>query len=149
MQENWNKIGFVNGSGNSVSTKEYSFIDSPVKSGTYQYRLKQLDLDGNFEYSQSVEVNFSNTPVGFQLNQNFPNPFNPSTTIKFTTPEAGNVSLKVYNLLGQQVRNLVSGFMEAGTHSINFNAVGLQSGLYFYRLESAGLNQVKKMTLLK
>ncbi len=64
-------------------------------------------------------------------------------------PEAGNVSLKVYNLLGQEVRTLINGFMESGIHTVNFNADGLQSGLYFYKLEAAGFNQVKKMTLLK
>ncbi len=90
-----------------------------------------------------------NAPINFSLSQNYPNPFNPSTTIKFSTSESGSVSLKVYNLLGQQVRTLINGFVEAGTHAVKFNAEGLHSGLYFYKLESAGFSQVKKMTLLK
>ncbi len=147
--ESWNKIGFVNGNGNSVSNKQYSYLDKSVNTGAYQYRLKQIDFSGNYEYLKTVEVNVSNNPIGFQLSQNYPNPFNPSTKISFDIPESGNVSLIIYNVLGQQVKTLVNNFMEAGTHTINFSAEGLQSGLYFYKLESSGLNQVKKMTLLK
>ena len=146
--EGWNKIGFVNGNGNSVSTKEYSYIDKSVTSGNYEYRLKQIDFGGRYEYSKVVEVSILK-PEQFSLDQNYPNPFNPSTKINFTTEQSGNVSLIIYNVLGQQIRTLVNGFMEAGQHSIEFNAGGLQSGLYFYKLESSGLNQVKKMTLLK
>ncbi len=124
-------------------------MDKSVTSGTYQYRLKQIDFNGKYEYSKIVEVNYSNTPSSFKLSQNYPNPFNPSTKISFDIPESGNVSLIIYNVLGQQVKTLLNNFMEAGTHTINFNAEGLQSGLYFYRLESSGLNEVKKMTLLK
>ena len=81
--------------------------------------------------------------------QNYPNPFNPSTTIRFSLPQAGNVKLTVYNLLGEQVIQLVNDFREAGMHTINFNASELNSGIYIYKIEAAGLVQTKKMTLLK
>ncbi len=148
-EASFHKIGFVNGSGNSVSTKGYSYLDKSLTSGTYEYRLKQIDFSGKYEYSKAVEVKVSNKPSGFQLSQNYPNPFNPSTKINFNTAQSGNVSLIIYNVLGQQVRTLVNGFMEAGEHTINFSAEGLQSGLYFYKLQSSGMNEVKKMTLLK
>ncbi len=144
----FNKIAFIPGHGTSTQTLNYSYVDNST-SGKMYYRLKQIDFDGSYSYSKAVEVSVTSTPSEFQLAQNYPNPFNPSTKIKFNIPEAGNVSLKVYNLLGQQVRTLLSGLMQAGTHTINFDASGLHSGLYFYKLEAAGFSQVKKMTLLK
>jgi hypothetical protein len=148
----------VKGYGNSISPKDYSFIDNDVISGKYSYRLKQIDNNGNFEYSKIIEVDLG-SPGKFELSQNYPNPFNPVTTIKYTLPESGNVKLNVYNLLGEQVAELVDEFKEAGVHTINFsalggsasggNAYGLQSGVYIYKLESNGFVQSKKMTLLK
>ena len=96
-----------------------------------------------------VEESVNSVPDAFQLKQNFPNPFNPSTTIEFTLPQAGNVKLTVYNLLGEEVAQLVNEFKEAGVHTINFNASGLNSGVYIYKLEANGLVQTRKMTLLK
>jgi hypothetical protein len=146
--KSWIKIGTVSGKGTTIEPQAYSFTDNNVTNGKYSYRLKQTDFDGTFAYSKTAEVNV-NTPVVYELSQNYPNPFNPSTSIKFAIPQAGNVSLKVYNMLGQEVKTLVNGFREAGSHTVNFNADNLNSGLYFYKLESGNFSQVRKMTLLK
>jgi Secretion system C-terminal sorting domain len=88
-------------------------------------------------------------PKQFSLNQNYPNPFNPSTTISFDLPKENHVTLNIYNLLGQKVASLLNEDMAAGTHSVNFNADNLPSGLYFYQLQSGNFNSIKKMMLLK
>ena len=144
----WEKIGFVNGNGNSNSPKSYSYEDKNVTAGKYSYRLKQIDNDGQFEYSKTIEVDFG-TPGKFELAQNFPNPFNPETAIRFTLPAASSVKLTVFNLLGQEVKLLVNEYKEAGTHIINFNASDFNSGVYIYRLETNGVTQTRKMTLIK
>ena len=154
----WNTIGFVIGHGNSNSPKDYSFIDNSAGYGKYSYRLKQIDTDGQFEYSKVIEVDLG-SPTKFELSQNYPNPFNPVTTIKFSVPQSGNVKLTVYNLLGEQIAEPVNGFKEAGIHTINFSAKGgsafggnayaLPSGLYIYKLEANGFVQSRKMTLIK
>jgi len=147
-QTEWTKLGFVEGNGNSNSPKDYSFIDDDVLAGKYSYRLKQIDADGNFEYSKIVEVDLS-PPTKFELSQNYPNPFNPTTTIRFSLPQSGNVKLTVYNLLGEQVAELVNGIKEAGVHSVTFDATELNSGIYIYKLEADGVVQSRKMTLIK
>jgi hypothetical protein len=144
----WDVLGFVEGSGNSNSPKEYSFVDGNVTAGKYSYRLKQLDTDGNYEYSKVIDVEFS-SPTKFELSQNYPNPFNPITTISYSLPESGNVKLAVYNLLGEQVAELVNGFKEAGIHKINFNAGNLNSGIYLYMLDTEKGTLMNKMTLLR
>lgn len=144
----WNSIGFVQGNGTTTEAKQYSFVDNSVSAGNYSYRLKQIDFDGTFEYSNSVEVEVS-SPAVYELAQNYPNPFNPSTTIQFSLPKSSNVLLKVYNLLGQEVATLLDGFREAGVHFINFDAVNLNSGLYIYKIEADGFSTARKMTLIK
>jgi hypothetical protein len=145
---NWSNVAFVNGSGTTSSEKKYSYFDGSLTAGKYQYRLKQIDFDGSFEYSKVVDVDV-NAPSKFELSQNYPNPFNPSTKISYSVPKTGYVSLKVYNALGQEVAGLVNGVKEAGIHTIEFNAVNLNSGIYFYKLEAGDITQVKKMTLIK
>jgi hypothetical protein len=144
----WEKIGFVNGNGNSNSTKNYSFEDKSVLSGKYSYKLKQIDNDGKYEYSKTVEVDLG-IPNKFELSQNYPNPFNPNTTIKFSMPEAGNVKLTIYNILGQEVKTLVNEYKEAGVYTVNFDAENLNSGLYIYKLQVNDFTQTHKMTLIK
>jgi hypothetical protein len=146
--DNYTTIASVSGNGTSTSIHNYAYSDKLSVSGKYSYRLKQVDFSGEVNYSKAVEADV-NAPVQFGLNQNYPNPFNPSTTINFSIAKAGNVSLKVYNLLGQEVRTLLTGFKAAGSYTVNFNAEGLNSGLYLYKLETESFSQVKKMTLLK
>ena len=148
MNDIWSKIGFVEGNGNSNSINFYSFIDENVKEGIISYRLKQIDTDGNFEYSKVIEVDLS-SPGKFELRQNYPNPFNPTTTISFSLPQSGNVTLKIYNAIGEQVAELANGIKEAGIHTINFDASKLNSGVYIYSIEADGFVQSRKMILLK
>ncbi|MCH8033064.1 MAG: T9SS type A sorting domain-containing protein [Bacteroidetes bacterium] len=143
------RVGFVEGHGNSNSQKEYNFIDSEINpAGIYSYRLKQIDNDGAYEFSNQIEVNF-NVPIKFELSQNYPNPFNPSTTMSFNLPKSGVVTLKVYNLMGEEIKTLVEGYKEAGIYTVNFNAKELASGMYLYRLSTNGFTETKKLLLMK
>ena len=148
----WEKVGFVLGHGNSNSPKEYSFTDKNLTGGTnFVYRLKQIDNDGQYQFSKEVEVEV--VPKQFNLYQNYPNPFNPSTNIKFDLPEAAKVTINIYNILGEKVASLLNKTVEAGFHEVQFNGSDLSSGTYIYRMEasSSGQNfiQTKKMLLLK
>jgi|GEM_PF-3628155 len=145
----WEKIAFIEGNGNSNSPKSYSFTDKNVLRGTYSYRLKQIDTDGQFEYSDVVAVEINNLPSVYSLDQNYPNPFNPTTNIKFGLPKDAFVSLKVFNILGQEVKTLLAGFKPAGEYVIPFDASDLTSGLYLYKLETEGFSSVRKMLLTK
>ena len=130
----WEKIGFVEGHGNSNSPKEYSFTDVPNGGTKFQYRLKQIDTDGKYEYSSIVSIEI-NTPTQYALNQNFPNPFNPSTVITYSLPISSNVTLRIYDVLGKLITTLVNENQELGTYRITFNAEGLSNGMYFYELQ--------------
>jgi hypothetical protein len=147
------KIGFVPGFGTTTEPKSYSYTDQSVSNGKYYYRLKQIDYDGSFTYSEVVETEVA-LPLQFSLEQNYPNPFNPSTSIRFSLPVDANVMIAVYNLVGEKVDEIAGGNLTAGSHSVTFDASNLTSGIYFYRLDAAGINgktfsSVKKMTLLK
>jgi hypothetical protein len=145
---NYEKIGFINGNGNSNSPKSYSFVDDKVSTGKYFYRLKQIDNDGQYEYSKTIEVDVNGVKE-YKLTQNYPNPFNPATTIQYILPQAGMVKLTLYNILGQEIRTLVNEIKEAGTHTINIDASDLNSGMYIYKIESGSFVQTRKMTLVK
>ena len=149
LNNSWTKIGFVEGAGNSNSLNEYSFTDEKVVDGKYIYRLKQLDLDGKFEYSNEIEVLVNQIPTEFSLNQNYPNPFNPSTTISFSTPNDGFVTLKIYDLLGREITELVNQKLSAGNYKYDFDASKLTSGIYFYTLGCNDFTATKKMILTK
>ena len=142
------QVGYVAGFGTTTEPKSYSFSDANVSAGNYTYRLKQMDFDGSFEYSDEVNVEVL-TPGSFELSQNYPNPFNPSTTIKYSLPENSFVNLAVYNLLGENVRTLVNEVQNAGNYNLNFDASGLTSGTYVYRLSTASGTLTQKMVLLK
>ena len=105
-------------------------------------------MDGTYKYSKVVEANAAK-PLNFALNQNYPNPFNPTTTISYSIPEKSFVSLKVYNILGKEVSSLVSSQEEAGSHQVNFNAMNLSSGIYFYTIRAGNFTATKKLMLLK
>jgi len=144
----YNKIGAVTGAGTTTEPQFYSFTDNTVSNGKYYYRLKQIDFDGTYEYLKEIEVDV-NSPATFILGQNFPNPFNPETKIEYSIPENGYVKLSVYNVVGEQVAELVNGITEAGSHEMVFDASGLPSGAYFYKLQTENSIQVKKMLLTK
>jgi hypothetical protein len=150
--DQFNTIGFVAGNGTSTEKHSYTFTDENVSTGVYSYRLKQIDYNGNFEYSDAIEVDV--TPADFTLEQNYPNPFNPSTKIKFSLAAESVVSLKVFNVIGEEVAVLVNGTLPAGIQELDFNSNNLSSGIYFYKLEANGINgssfsSVKKMILNK
>ncbi len=141
-------IGFVRGAGTTTEPQDYTYIDKNVLPGSFTYRLKQLDFDGRFEYSEEVNVVVAG-PASFDLSQNYPNPFNPSTTIRFNTAEQGHVKLTVYNMLGEGVAVLFDENIEPGSHQVEFDASSLPSGTYFYKLQQGNSVMVKKMLLLK
>lgn len=142
----WRKIGFVLGAGNSNSFKSYSFIDKNILEGTYFYRLKQINLDGSFEYKDSVKVEVNYYPDDLKLFC-YPNPFNSQTNIKFTLRKPEKVKLSIFNLLGEEIKVLVDEFKESGTYKINFDAGDLSSGIYIFKLETS-YNKVFMKTLL-
>jgi V8-like Glu-specific endopeptidase len=144
----WNEIAFVNGSGTTTETQAYSYVDRQLNVGTYNYRIKQIDYDGSYSYSNEVEVIIL-SPDNFTLFQNYPNPFNPSTTIKFTIPVDAQVQLNVYSTLGEKVAEIFNGNLTGGYHEMSFDAASLTSGIYFYRLESNEFVDSKKMMLLR
>jgi hypothetical protein len=144
----WKKIGFVPGHGTTTETQHYLFTDNDAKPGKYQYKLKQIDYDGTFEYSQVVEVEipFVNK---FSLSQNFPNPFNSSTNLHYAIGSRQFVTLKVYDILGNEIATLVNEEKPAGKYEVEFNAAALPSGVYFYQLQAGQFFETKKMILLK
>ena len=144
----WTKVGFVEGSGTTNAPKSYSFTDKSAL-GKISYRLKQIDRDGKFEYSQEVEVIALCTPKEFALEQNYPNPFNPTTTIGYQLPANGRTTLKIYDAIGREVATLVSEVKEAGYYSAQFDGTRLSSGIYFAKLTSDRKMQMKKLLLLK
>lgn len=144
----WEKVAFVEGNGTTTEVSEYTYTEENVAAGTYTYRIKQIDFDGTVSYSKEVEVEVA-VPLTYELSQNFPNPFNPTTNIRFSIPEQANVKITVYTVLGQEVATLVNQSMEAGVHKINFNASNLNSGVYYYRIKTDKFTAVKKMMLVK
>jgi hypothetical protein len=146
----YNKVGYVNGSGTKNKQTTYIFNDNKLNSGKYSYRLKQIDYNGNFEYfilNGDVEIGI---PTKYDLSQNYPNPFNPTTKIDFQIPVDSKVTLKIYDITGREVFVLLNNeFKAADFYTIEFNAINLSSGCYFYRINANNFNQVKKMILLK
>ena len=148
----WFTIGFVNGKGTSTLQSNYSFTDTDPVEGINYYRLKQIDYDGSYKFYDRVNAAFAGV-TDYELAQNYPNPFNPSTQINYAIPDAGHVTLTIYNLLGSEVYKLVDEYQEAGIHSVNFSLddLGRQigSGIYLYTLKSNGYVFTRKMIVLK
>ncbi|KAB2908539.1 MAG: T9SS type A sorting domain-containing protein [Ignavibacteriales bacterium] len=139
-------VGFINGRGTTTETTNYSYTDNGVN-GKLFYRLKQIDYNGDYGYSDVIEV--SSIVEDFALEQNYPNPFNPTTTISFAVPSKSFVIVKVYNALGKEVRTLANGEYEAGRHTLDFNAADLASGVYYYTISAGNFTATKKMILMK
>ncbi|MCB9247346.1 MAG: T9SS type A sorting domain-containing protein [Ignavibacteriales bacterium] len=147
----WEKIRFVSGNGNSNSPKLYEYLDRSVNSGKYLYRLKQIDIDGQFEYSETIEADLG-IPSEFSLFQNYPNPFNPSTTIKYQIPDHipnEIVTLKVFDILGNELATLVNETEQPGIHQVIFNGINNTSGVYYYRFSAGNFIETRKMILTK
>jgi hypothetical protein len=144
----WKVIGFVKGYGTSTINQTYSFTDRNPNPGIYHYRLKQYDFDGRFSYSKELEVDFSGV-TGFNLSQNYPNPFNPVTIISYSLPAETFVTLKIFDVMGNDVKTLVKEKKPAGNHRVNFYAGNLAAGLYLYQLRANDFVATKKMMLLK
>jgi hypothetical protein len=145
-------LGFIKGKGSSTETNNYSFSDNSLMPGNYSYKLRQIDFNGtstDYKLSSEVEIN---APENFALFQNYPNPFNPSTTIEFELDTEQNVSLKIFNALGEELAQLFNGTLPAGKHKREFNTAyikNLSSGIYFYELKGEKSHQVRKMILNK
>ena len=144
----WTRIGFVAGNGNSNSPKNYSFTDGhPVNGSRFDYRLKQIDTDGNYEFSNVIEAEI--VPGEYVLNQNYPNPFNPVTKITYQISKESKVVIKVYDILGTETATLVDEIKSPGYYEVEFNGINLTSGTYIYRMTAGDFVEVKKMILLR
>lgn len=152
QRSDWEKIGFVEGKGTTTEENIYNYEDNNIETGEYYYRLKQIDYDGSYEYSQEVQVKVD-IIYDFNLEQNFPNPFNPGTIIKFSIPHKAFVSLSIYNSLGEKIKTIINEFLEEGDHSVELKAEdfapSFSSGVYFYRLQADDYSESKKMLLLR
>lgn len=149
----WKKIAFIPGHGTSNIANGYLFKDEKLKTGSYRYRLKQIDFNGNYEYF-SLESDVSiNPPGNFSLSQNYPNPSNPNSKINFEIPVTGKVNIKIYDILGREVMTLINETLEADYYTVEFDGSDLASGVYFYRIYAEGEGQkftrTLKMVLIK
>jgi hypothetical protein len=139
----------VEGNGTTNAPKSYRYTDA-ASNGTVSYRLKQIDRDGASVYSNVVEVTGNRAVTSLEIVGNYPNPFNPSTSIRFTVPADGHAVVKVYNVIGREVATVFNGPAKAGVqNTAEFSAVTLSTGIYFSRLEFNGKNVIGKMILMK
>ncbi|MDY0082342.1 MAG: T9SS type A sorting domain-containing protein [Ignavibacteriaceae bacterium] len=144
----WNSIGSISAAGNSTKRIDYRFVDENVSGQLLKYRLKLVDLDGSFTYSQVVEIN-GTLPNSFSLSQNYPNPFNPTTKINYTIPFDSKVTISVYSITGELITELVNDFVPAGTYNVDFDGSNLASGMYIYKMTAGNFTQTNKMMLMK
>ncbi len=147
--DTWEKVGFVNGKGNSNVKNEYSFTDINKSIEKTAYRLKQIDTDGHFSFSEIVYSEGFLINLDYKLYQNYPNPFNPSTTIKYQIPNDGLVTIKLYDILGNEIKTLVKEQKTKGQYTYKFESTNLAAGVYIYSLESGYFSESKKMIVLK
>jgi hypothetical protein len=146
--DHWQKIGFVDGHGTTNAPQNYAYLDQPP-AGEYAYRLRQIDRDGAFRYSNVVEVEVTSVPKAFGLDQNYPNPFNPTTTVAYSVPAESFVTIKVYDVLGKEVASLVSERQKEGHYETSFDGSRLSSGVYVCRMTAAARFSVTKMMIAK
>ncbi len=153
MSNEWRKVGFVSGNGNTTENKNYQFTDRGLSQGKYNYRLKQIDFNGGFDYHNLSDEVIIGMPGKFNLSQNYPNPFNPSTKINYDLPFDSKVTLKVFDMTGREAASLVNEFKPAGYYTVDFNGSNLSTGVYVYRITADGNGQSfiteKKMVLVK
>ncbi len=145
----WEVISFIEGRGTTTEQTNYSFEDNNLPAGIYNYRIKQIDFDGTFRYFNLDEFIEISSPFTFELLQNYPNPFNPSTRISWESPVGSHQIIKVYDVLGNEVKTLVNEYKPAGSYEVEFNASGLASGVYYYQLRAGEFMQTKKMILVR
>jgi hypothetical protein len=148
-QKNFQRLGFVAGNGTTTAQHSYKFADRDLTAGTYYYRLKQIDTDGTFSLSEFIRADIATVVREYALLQNYPNPFNPTTTIAFSLKDDGFVKLRLFNMLGQQVVELVNGQLKAGSHTAILDARNLSSGTYLYILEVNGFRGQKRLQIIK
>jgi len=155
--QEWQTLGFIEGSGTTTQPNNYSYVDDysllPYE-GTVLYRLKQIDYNGRFQYSEQVAVNITFVPGEYYISQNYPNPFNPSTTIKYSLPVESLVRIRIYNSIGEVIEELVNGMQERGNYETSWNAEDYSSGIYFYSFELSGEDgqthsEMKKIVFMK
>ena len=144
----WAQVGFIEGQGTTAQRHYYSYSDEPGSTGKYSYRLRQSDFNGTFDYSNIIEVDLLPF-TAYNLEQNYPNPFNPSTSITYSIASEQFVTLKIYNVLGSEVATLVNGNQMQGSYTVQFDAKGLSSGLYFYSITAGKFTETRKMILSK
>jgi hypothetical protein len=152
--DNWEKVGFLNGKLYSNTQTTYIYIDEELNTGIYNYRLKQIDNNGNFDYlilNSTIEIGI---PEKYIISQNYPNPFNPTTKINFELPFDSKVKIAVYDMLGRELKILINNELKkAGYYTIDFNANNLASGIYIYRMIANNLDKdfifTKKMVIIK
>jgi hypothetical protein len=145
----WQKIGFLVGAGTTTEPREYYFSDNKLNTGKYLYRLKQIDYNANYEYFQLPADVTINAPANFMLEQNYPNPSNPSSTIGYHIPENAVVAIKIYDIAGKQVKELVNSYHTAGYYKAVFDGSEISSGIYFYKITAGSYSNMKKMILIK
>jgi hypothetical protein len=143
----WIRIGFVEGNGTTAEPQHYSFSDTGL-GGVVYYRLKQIDFNGSYKYSNIIDLNTVSVTT-LELSQNYPNPFNPSTAINYQIGNVGFVSLIVFNSLGEKVSVLINAFKPAGSYKVTFDASELPSGIYVYTLTAGSYLSTKKMILIR
>ncbi|MBN8572025.1 MAG: T9SS type A sorting domain-containing protein, partial [Ignavibacteria bacterium] len=152
-ENSWSKVGNVAGAGNSNATVSYNFVDNNVNTGKYNYRLKQIDFNGNFKYYDLSSEVIVGVPSKFEISQNYPNPFNPSTKINFDLPFDSKVQIKIFDITGKEMAQIVNESRTAGYYTVQFNASSLSSGIYFYQINATGGSQsfvkTMKMVLVK
>jgi hypothetical protein len=152
--QSWENIGYVPGYGTTTEPQHYSFTDENVVTGSYAYRLKQIDFDGTVDYSDEIVVEVDLTPGEYALFQNYPNPFNPTTTIEFQVPQVNDVTLKVFDMLGQEVRSLFNGQVVPGKYTVEWDGMNnagsqMSSGIYIYRITAGEFVESREMVLIR
>lgn len=142
------KVGFVKGKGTTNEVQSYTYTDKDLQSGKYNYKLKQIDYNGNFEYYNLANAVEIKTPNKFTVNQNYPNPFNPVTKISYTLPLDTKVEIKIFDVIGKEIFSLTE-IKKAGYNEFNFDGTKLSSGIYFYKITAGDVSKIRKMILIK